>query len=111
MPDCPTPVAESDEYVCRDCRMRWDRSEDRPDCPKSFPRGGKIVPGSITILTPPAITADDVRRRREARGIGMGEAKRELEQEHLLATIQMWDLHRDPKVLTEILLKLAGKIR
>lgn len=38
MPDCPTPVAESDEYVCRDCRMRWDRSEDRPDCPKSFPQ-------------------------------------------------------------------------
>jgi len=37
MPDCPTPVVESDEYVCRDCRMRWDLGEDRPDCPKSFP--------------------------------------------------------------------------
>lgn len=37
MNNCPSPVAESDEFVCRDCRMRWDRREDRPACPKSFP--------------------------------------------------------------------------
>lgn len=27
-------IAEGDEYVCRTCTMRWDRSEDRPYCPK-----------------------------------------------------------------------------
>ena len=37
MSNCPPPVVESDELVCRDCRMRWDRREDRPPCPKSFP--------------------------------------------------------------------------
>ena len=36
MPDCPPPIRELDEEVCRDCRMRWDAREDRPDCPKSF---------------------------------------------------------------------------
>lgn len=37
MPNCPPPVRESDEEVCRDCRLRWDANEDRPECPKSFP--------------------------------------------------------------------------
>lgn len=37
MSDCPPPIRESDEDVCRDCRLRWDANEDRPTCPKSFP--------------------------------------------------------------------------
>jgi hypothetical protein len=37
MPNCPSPVRESDEEVCRECRLRWDANEDRPECPKSFP--------------------------------------------------------------------------
>lgn len=34
MTSCPPPVRESDEEVCRQCRMRWDASEDRPACPE-----------------------------------------------------------------------------
>lgn len=37
MPDCPHPIRELDEEVCRECWMRWDANEDRPDCPKSVP--------------------------------------------------------------------------
>lgn len=37
MSDCPPPIRELDEEVCRECRMRWDANEDRPDCPKSVP--------------------------------------------------------------------------
>lgn len=48
MPDCPPPIRELDEEVCRDCRMRWDAREDRPECPKSFRRGGAV--GKIEIL-------------------------------------------------------------
>lgn len=36
--DCHAPVVvESDEYVCRLCRLRWDLGEDRPPCGKSVP--------------------------------------------------------------------------
>lgn len=34
---CPEPIRESDELVCRDCRLRWDANEEKPGCPKPFP--------------------------------------------------------------------------
>lgn len=56
-------------------------------------------------------TADEVRARSRVRCIGMAEAKRELQREHLLMAVQMFDLHGDRKLLTSILFAIINERR
>lgn len=62
----------------------------------------------IVVLTPPAITAADVKARRAATGRSMMECKAALEHERLMVLIQMFDLHGERRQLTEILFALAN---
>lgn len=63
-----------------------------------------MVPGY-----PPPVTAAAVRALREKSGNGMMQCKAVLEHQRLMVLIQMFDLHGDRRLLTEILFKIAGE--